>query len=116
MSKRPILAGSPDDTAYGHLLPVLEAELSWGNRCRGGFTWTAQDGGWFADLDRPLHVDRLREVFEFPEHIVVSQDARGRTSVLDRRRWVGLSAAPASGRLGPARPARRGLLRRILGP
>ena len=53
-----IASVSTDGTAYGHLLPVVEAEQRWGNALRQDFR-PQRDGFWYAHMAKPLHVDRL---------------------------------------------------------
>jgi hypothetical protein len=43
---------------YAHLLPILEAELAWGNR----YAYEVR-------LKDPLHLDRLRATFQLPESV-----------------------------------------------
>lgn len=117
-ARRRVADRSPDQRPYGHLVPVLEAELSWGNSCRDGFRHVPRDDTWTAHLAAPLHLDRLLAEFEFPDHIRVGRTAAGDTYVFDDRALVGVSAASGdrSRPLGPPRPARTGLLARIVGP
>lgn len=116
--RRRIDACSKDGTAYGHLQPVLEAELSWGNTCRDGFRYVPRNDEWNAHLGKPLHIDRLLAEFEFPPNIRVERKQNGGTLVADDQALVSLSAVSGdrSQRLGPARAPRTGLLARILGP
>jgi len=102
---------SSDGTGHGHLRPVLEAELAWGNSTRNGFVHTPQDGAWSVRLREPLHNDRLLAEFEFPPHIKVGRNDDGGTYVFDEKNWVHLGAPPPP----PERRPRRGLLARILG-
>ena len=113
---RRIAHQSSDGTRYGHLLPVLEAELAWGNTCRDGFRYEPRQDEWHAHLGSPLHVDRLLAEFEFPPHIRVSRAESGSTFVADERALVSLSAVSRDRPLGPPRRPRTGLLARILGP
>lgn len=57
------------DCPYAHFLPIIEAEKSWGNAMLGDFHYEPREDHWFASMTRPLHLDRLREKFEFPENI-----------------------------------------------
>ena len=95
---------------YSHLLPVLEAEIRWGNRVLDDGFRALPDGWFAATLMRPLHVDRLRDVFEFPAHIRVGRHDDGTTFVIDGENRVRLVAPGAEG--APAR--RPSLLARIL--
>lgn len=96
------LDGYPRDTPYSHLLPVLEAELEWGNDAMGGFC-PLPDGWWAATFMRPLHIDRLQAAFDFPDHIKVGRDDDGRTFVVDGHNLVSLgAAAPRRSRGGPS--------------
>lgn len=115
---RRIAASSTDGTAYGHLLPVLEAELAWGNTCRDGFRYVPRSDEWYAQLGKPLHIDRLLAEFSFPPHIRVGRKADGGTYVADDQSLVSVRAVSGdpSQRWGPPRPPRTGLLARILGP
>lgn len=95
---------------YSHLLPVLDAELEWGNASLGPFS-ADPDGWWAVTLSRPLHVDRLREAFDFPGHVQLGRNGDGTTYVVDADNRVRIVAP---GGHGPRRP-RRGVLSRALG-
>lgn len=65
--KQRIQADSPGEHPYDHLLPVIRAEKSWGNRADStGWCHDPKLGSWSLTMTRPLHVSRLRETFEFP--------------------------------------------------
>lgn len=115
---RRIAPSSTDGTAYGHLVPVLEAELAWGNTCRDGFRYVPRNDEWNAHLGKPLHIDRLLAEFDFPPHIRVVRSPDGSTLVADDQSLVSLTAVSGdrSQRWGPPRQPRTGLLARILGP
>lgn len=105
-----LLAGYGESARpYSHLLPVLEAELSWGNSTPDGFR-ELPDGWWAALLRQPLHVDRLAAAFDFDSHIRLGRDDDGATWVVDGDSRVRLVAA------APRRPdgGARSLLSRIL--
>lgn len=94
---------------YSHLVPVLDAELGWGNRAPGGFC-ELPDGWWAASFMQPLHLDRLRAAFDFPDHIRVGRNDDGTTFVIDGDNRVRLvSPGPRASRGG--RPS---LLSRML--
>lgn len=57
------------DCPYAHFLPIIEAEKSWGNRLSGDFSYDRQYGEWVAWMAHPLHLEKLREKFEFPDNI-----------------------------------------------
>ncbi len=115
MSRVRIADSSSDGTRYGHLLPVLEAELRWGNETRHGFEMAPSDQVWSARLRHPLHLDRLRAEFDFPEHIEVGRRDNGDTYVFDSKAFVSIGASDPGRRLGPPR-RRTGLLGKVLGP
>jgi hypothetical protein len=58
---------------YAHLLPILEAELAWGNRYAYGYNGFKMRDYHFRDyevrLKDPLHLDRLRATFQLPESV-----------------------------------------------
>lgn len=54
---------------YAHFLPIVEAEKSWGNRILSDFVYSPREGDWSAGMARPLHIEKLRDEFEFPETI-----------------------------------------------
>lgn len=59
-------AGTPE-RVYAHLEPIVEAELSWGNRVRS--TWRRLDkllDDRTLSLRDPLHVDLIKQTFRFP--------------------------------------------------
>lgn len=114
MSRR-ISPGTPGQP-WQHLQPVLDAEADWGNSSRDGFTFTAQDGWWSALMRRPLNVEGLRAAFDFPDSIRVGEAPNGDTYVVDVENMVRIDAVNPRRRLGPPRPERTGLLRRLFGP
>lgn len=62
-------AGTPVEP-YAHLQPVIEAELSWGNRVLS--KWGRSDpllDDRTLSLAHPLHVELLRERFRFPPNV-----------------------------------------------
>lgn len=90
--------GTPEP--WSHLVPVVEAEQSWGNRTDGVFR--SQPDGWYdLSVGAPLHLDLLRTHFTFPDHIVLGQNERGQTWVLDAENRVKIVSA--SRVLGPRR-------------
>jgi hypothetical protein len=94
---------------YSHLAPVLDAELEWGNRAPGGFC-ELPDGWWAATFMQPLHLDRLRAAFDFPDHIRVGRNNEGTTFVIDGHNRVSLvSPGPRA-----SRGERRSVLSHIL--
>ena len=107
---------SPDGTPYGHLRPLLEAELEWGNATRDGFR-SQHDTWWTAHFRDPLHVERLLAEFDLPPHIRVGRGRDGMTFVSDDEGLVSMVGfVHDTGRVGPPRPPRTGLLARVLGP
>jgi len=65
--RRPIASSGEPGRRYAHLEPIVEAELSWGNRIQSD--WRRFDK--FLDdrsltLIWPFHLDKLRETFRFP--------------------------------------------------
>ena len=57
---------------YAHFFPIIEAERSWGNDIFREFSYEPREGEWAASMRRPLHLDKLREEFEFPDNIILS--------------------------------------------
>lgn len=110
-TRRRIADRSSTGDRYGHLLPVLHAEQSWGNSTRDGFESAAKDGVWSLRLREPLRLDRLQAEFEFPPHIKLGRDGEGRTFLWDEKNYVEISAPPPQ----PPRRPRTGLLAWILG-
>lgn len=106
---------SPDGTVYGHLQPVVDAELEWGNETRDG--WERDHDTWFTTRFRhPLHLERLQAEFDFPEHVRIGRTPDGKTYVSDHRNLVSVAGFPPPGpRARTPRPARTGLLARLLG-
>jgi len=121
---------------FEHLLPVVEAEKSWGNTTSGTFMEDDVkthrpyvDGAfWYGSLtltfNKPLHVDRLVETFDFDPDIWVAVQGDRSAAVSDPRadvfidgaapwRWPrtgvwGVLAAWARGELRP-KPAATGV-------
>lgn len=108
---RTVAPGGTGTRPYAHLLPVVAAEVAWGNADLEGFT-EGPDGWWAATLRRPLHLDALRAAFDFPSHIELGASPDGTTFVVDGDNRVRVVAAGAVH--GP-RTARPGLLARVLG-
>jgi hypothetical protein len=102
--------------AVVHLQPVLDAEQDLGNSTRDGFRYIPQNGGWFAFMRRPLNIEGLRAAFEFPEHITCGRQDNGDTWLVDTANDVRIDAVNPHRRLGPPRPPRTGLPRRLFGP
>lgn len=72
-AKQRIQADSPGEHPYDHLLPVVKAEKSWGNSVTmPGWERDPKLGGWTLTMFRPLDVARLREMFDFPDTIILS--------------------------------------------
>jgi hypothetical protein len=65
-AKQRIQSVGDAERPYAHFQPIVEAEKSWGNRLLGDFTYNPNDGQWTAYTWRPLHLDKLRETFDFP--------------------------------------------------
>lgn len=101
------------DRPYSHLLPVLEAEIEWGNPPRDEFRH-GRDGWWYVATTGVLHVDRLLDVFTFPEHVRVGRDEDGDTFVVDHESSVRIDGLVPNRSRGPISP-RPGLLSRVLG-
>jgi hypothetical protein len=114
---RPVViadSGGPD-RPYSHLLPIVEAEESWGNRVRSPFQ--RDRDGWRMSMEHPLHVDQLRNAFVFPPHIEVGRTPDGDTYVVDSSGgwpWCQIWVVNPNRTLGPASP-RPGLLSRLFG-
>lgn len=107
---------SPDGTPYGHLQPVVDAELEWGNQTRDGWEYDRHDTWFTARFRYPLHLERLQAEFDFPEHVKVGRTRDGQTYVSDHEHLVSVSGFPPPGpRPRKPRPARTGLLARLLG-
>jgi hypothetical protein len=71
--RRPIAPHGDSDRPYGHLEPIVEAELSWGNRIE--YNWRRTDkllDDRTLTLQLPFHIDLLRQTFRFPRNIVLS--------------------------------------------
>ena len=100
---RPLAGGGTGARPYAHLLPLVEAEVSWGNSDVEGFC-QHPDGWWSASLRRPLHLDRLREVFALPAHVELGSRPDGSTWVVDGENRVKIVAAGDA--RGPRRPGR----------
>ncbi|NUR02166.1 MAG: hypothetical protein HOY79_38225 [Streptomyces sp.] len=63
-SRQLIVAGGTEEAPHCNFDPVVEAELSWGNRIARD--WRILDphlGNWTLYLERPFHVDLLRVTF-----------------------------------------------------
>jgi hypothetical protein len=71
-SKQRIQSIGNAECPYAHFLPIIEAEKSWGNSVVGDFYYRPREGEWAAVMARPLHLDRLREKFDFPDNIILS--------------------------------------------
>jgi hypothetical protein len=112
VTERVVLAeGSDSGRPYSHLLPIVEAEESWGNRARD--TFREDKTGWHMTMERPLHIDRLSDTFVFPPNVTLGRGDDGGTSVADVDRgyaWCWIEG----GKPGPVSP-RPSLLSRILG-
>jgi hypothetical protein len=79
------LAPKPgDEHDWTYLQPVVDAETSWGNEADGGFRAIGHGDGWTLTFRHALHVDRLREMFEFPDFVTLV-DLDPVTSVVDTR-------------------------------
>ncbi|MCM2418792.1 hypothetical protein [Streptomyces sp. RKAG293] len=75
--RAPIAAAGTRENPHAHLDPIVAAELSWGNRITKD--WHIVDyhfGDWLLTLEKPFHVDRLRETFVFPGTIRLGTYAR----------------------------------------
>lgn len=98
--------GSPQP--WSHLEPVVAAELSWGNTVLRPFRYESH-GTYDLDVGAPLHLDRLRERFAFPDHIALGENDSGQTWVVDgenRVKIVGPSAVLGPYGTGPGLLAR----------
>jgi hypothetical protein len=73
-----------DEHDWTYLQPVVDAELAWGNVANGGFTPHGRGDGASLTFRKPLHMDRLRATFLFPD-IVELYDVEPRTEVIDTR-------------------------------
>lgn len=104
--------GEPD-RPYSHLLPVVEAEASWGNRPLDEFR-EGKDGVWYVIMQRPLHLDRLRDSFVFPPNVRLGRTDTGGTYVTDVDAWVRIDAVGPNAERGPV-GGRRGVLSRVFG-
>lgn len=68
--QRAVAAAGTDQEPHAHLVPVVEAELSWGNRVLSG--WGRSDkllDDRSLTLAYPFHVEDLRRTFRFPANI-----------------------------------------------
>ena len=108
---RAVANGGTGEQPYAHLLALVEAEVSWGNSDVEGFR-EHPDGWWSASLRRPLHLDRLRTVFDLPAHVELGTGPDGSTWVVDGQNRVKVVAA--GDEHGP-RQRRPGRLARMLG-
>jgi hypothetical protein len=61
------LEGEP---AYAHLVPVVDALLTMGNRAPAGFV--LEKDGWLCQFEQPLDLEALRQLFTFPATVVLS--------------------------------------------
>jgi hypothetical protein len=65
-----IAASGTQDNPHSHLDPIVAAELSWGNRVVKN--WYVTDwhfGYWDLQLEKPFHVELLRNTFRFAPNI-----------------------------------------------
>ncbi|MCW2506037.1 MAG: hypothetical protein JWO79_4321 [Actinomycetia bacterium] len=68
--RRPIAPHGEPDRRYAHLEPIVEAELSWGNRV--DYNWRRLDkllDDRILTLMEPFHIGLLRRTFLFPPNI-----------------------------------------------
>ena len=68
--RRPIATAGTPEHPYAHLVPVVEAELGWGNRVQSA--WDRSDkllDDRSLTLAYPFHVEELRRTFRFPANI-----------------------------------------------
>jgi hypothetical protein len=93
--KQRIQQDSPGEHPYDHLMPIIRAEKSWGNFNPRGFIYDPKLGEWTAYMSKPLHIDRLREMFELPDSITLADgviESNGikirDTSIHDRRNLI----------------------------
>ena len=74
-----------DEHEWSYLQPVVDAERSWGNRSTtADFAPVGRGEGWLLMFKQPLHIDRLREKFLFPDFVDVIDD-EPRTAIVDTR-------------------------------
>ena len=85
---------------YRHLLPVVDALVTAGNRVLGGGFFKGPDG-WRCELAEALDFQLLRREFEFPESIRLIPE---RNQVHCRRTWTVIAGAvELSAQLRPVR-------------
>jgi hypothetical protein len=74
-----------DEHEWTFLLPVVKAERSWGNRTfTPEFQPAGRGEGWYLMFREPLHINRLRDRFLFPDFVRLIDD-EPRTAVIDGR-------------------------------
>lgn len=99
------LTRQPDDEhAWTYLQPVADAERSWGNPPVGEFALDHHTMWWTLDFTQPLHIDRLRDTFAFPDGVELI-DEGPRTSVVDGDQTVSLDGARRPGFRRAATPS-----------
>ena len=81
--RRPLEPRPDDPHPWTYLEPVLEAERGWGNPQRS----IQQDkNGWLMIyMSRPLHIERIRDLFIFPDEVKVT-DSGSDTAIVDPSR------------------------------
>lgn len=107
--KQEIAQDSPGEHPYDHLMPVIKAEKSWGNLSRRGFVYDPKLAEWTAYMSKPLHVDGLRELFEFPSTISLDDGVTERngikirgTTLYDSRNLIYITYTDPRGMWPPA--------------
>jgi hypothetical protein len=71
--------------AYAHLDPVVDFLLSHGNVLATQRRWEQDRDGWFCQLQKPIRFDLVREHFEFPRSILLSEEHNG---ILCQNSWI----------------------------
>lgn len=71
--------------AYEHLEPIVKTLIAAGNSPTHASVFYKDKDGWVCDLQKPIDFGLLRETFEFPDSILVSEED---DSIFCQNTWI----------------------------
>jgi hypothetical protein len=80
-----IAAMPPPDMPYGHLLPIVDALIVAGSVPVSDAKFFQDRDGWRCELTKPIDFDLVRQKFDLPSSILLSEE---HDAILCQNAWI----------------------------